>query len=273
MIIDSHTHLGRYDEWIVRPEMIIQEMDKAYIDYAFVFAHEHRLPQRGISTEELIKITKEYPRLFAIGTANPTIKGKFDLSKKRINFLRGILKDRLIFGIKFYVGYEHFWPTDKRLYPLYEVLNEEFLPVIFHSGFFWDPERKGLLKYAHPLPIDEIAVKFPQLKIIIAHLGNPHIEECGELMEHNPNVWSDVSGYFTEFNKPFLEEEVENFKTDIKMIRSKYLGTFGRFLFATDWPLCDMKEYLKACQNLLLNEEEKNLFFWKNAVNLFQLSV
>lgn len=265
VIIDTHTHLGRYSQGIVVPEMIIATMDEAGIDGAMIFAHEHQLPAQGITTEEIVEVSKRFPRLYGIGTASAFVFGS-----SRLDLLKGLLQDRAIRGIKFYVGYERYSPVDERLYPLYEVLSKESLPAIFHSGYFFDPERKGFLKYAHPLLLDEVAVAFPDLKIVIAHVGSPWIIDCGLVAERHPNIFLDVSGYFTEFSNPFRKEEKQAFREDIRRLH-RLIGSYFKLLFATDWPVCDMGQYVAVAKTLPFSDEEKETFFWRNAAVLFQV--
>lgn len=270
MIVDTHTHLGRYEIGEATPEMLLAAMDKAGVDYALAFAHEHRLPNRGISTEEIIQVSRKYSRIIGIGTANPTQRGG-DPFWRRTVFLGRALKDRLIHGIKFYLGYEHFYPTDERLDELYDILQNESLPAIFHTGFFYDPEREGLIKYAQPLPVDELALRFPKLKIVIAHMGNPRIAECGEVMLHNMNVFADVSGYFNSFVTPFSVEERQQFIDDLEMLRVRFALNCDRLLFATDWPINDMGEYVKLCKSITATNADS--FFAENAIRLFQIQI
>lgn len=267
MIIDAHTHIGKYNKGIITSEMVTQALDKSGIDYALVFANEGKTPNILATTENIIMAAKNNKRLFGIGTASP-----FSLNLRRLNYLSGIIRDRLIYGIKFYLGYEHFYASDERLHPLYEILSRESLPVIFHTGYLFDLKRIGLLKYAHPLTIDDLAVKFPDLKIIIAHMGNPWITDCATVALRHPNVYFDISGYFTEFKKPFAKEEVAAFKLEIARL-CEFFGLGRKIIFGTDWPVCDMLEYLRACKNLPFIEKEKELFYWKNAADLFQLPV
>ena len=129
----------------------------------------------------------------------------------------------------------------------------------------------GLLKYSHPLNVDEVANKFPNLKIVIAHMGNPWILDCLAVVLKNPNVYVDCSAYFTEY-KPIKEEDVGVFikqLTDAKV----FIGDFKRFLFGTDWPLYNQKEYLEAVKGLPMTDEEKELVFWKNAKEVFNLKM
>ena len=73
-----------------------------------------------------------------------------------------------------------------RLQVVYELAIEFDVPVMFHSGDTYTP--KGKVRFAHPLHIDDVAVDFPDLKIVICHVGNPWIRDCMEVVYKNANV-------------------------------------------------------------------------------------
>ncbi|OHA01171.1 MAG: hypothetical protein A3C16_04605 [Candidatus Sungbacteria bacterium RIFCSPHIGHO2_02_FULL_51_29] len=270
MIVDTHTHLGTYnmlgEKVDVTPDMLIAAMDGAGVDHALAFAKEHKLPEQGISTENLISALQKYPQLHAIGTASP-----FTLNGKKFHLLKDALKAHVLHGLKFYTGYERFWPNDRRLHCLYEVLAEAGLPAIFHTGYLWNIiAPKGLLKYAQPLPIDELAVDFPDLKIVIAHIANPWIVDAAAVVGRHENVYLDVSGYFAEFSDPFSEEEVGAFQSDMAQLHLR-IGSLEKLLFATDWPIESMTEYVRVTRDLFPEGDVRERFFWKNAAELFRL--
>ena len=95
-------------------------------------------------------------------------------------------------GIKIYTGYNQVYAYDPRHFPLYELAEAYQVPVVFHTGD--TAGGHGLLKYAHPLTIDEVASQFPRVKFVIAHCGNPWILDAMEVVAKNPNVYVDLSG-------------------------------------------------------------------------------
>ena len=264
MIIDSHTHLGKND---ATPERLLESMKRSGTDYALIIAGESfskTLP----STEELIEMVKPHKNLFAIAAASP-----FNISATRLNELESYIKSGKVKGIKLFPGYEHYYAPDERLTGVYELSLRFNIPIIFHTGLLWDPEKKGLIKYSNPLAIDEVATKFPDLKIVIAHMGNPWAEDCAAVVYKNKNIYVDISGFFTDFGGPFPKEEKNSFLAYIEKIGGIVDNLKQRMLYGTDWPLCDMKEYVKIASAIKLTPEERELLFWKNAANLFNLSV
>ena len=81
-----------------------------------------------------------------------------------------LLRTKQCVGIKLYPGYESIYPGDKRNYPFYELARKYDVPVVFHSGD--TASSRGLLKYSHPLEVDEVAVAFPDVRFVIAHYGS-----------------------------------------------------------------------------------------------------
>lgn len=240
-------------------------MQDAGINAALVFALEFSEKNGKITNADLVKTLQPHKNLYAIGTANP------DNLKEKLPELEVWLNSGELRGLKFYLGYEYFYPNDEKLYPIYDLCSELGRPVIYHTGFFWDPDGKGLIKYAHPLAIDDVATKFPNLKIIIAHMGNPWITDCAVVAQKNENVYIDVSGYFMEFQK-ISEEETKYFIDDVKLFQ-KLIGSYRKLLYATDWPLYKMSEYLEAAKRLSIPDNEKDSFFWKNAAELFDIKI
>src|SRR3989338_4060461 len=267
MIIDTHTHINTpYGDKILTTEDLLDDMKKAKVDYALVFALEFSPLDGIITTEKLIETLKPHRNLFPIGTVSP-----FSFTRERQQQIELLLKNDILKGIKLYLGYEHFYPNDERLAPLYEMCAKFGKPIIYYTGFFWDPGKKGLIKYAQPLAVDYVATRFPNLKIVIAHMGNPWLTDSAVVAQKNENVYVDVSGYFVEF-QPIQKEEIQHFIEDIKTF-FKLTGSYRKLLFASYWPLYTLKEYVDAAKQLPLSDEDKEWFFWKNAATIFNLPV
>ncbi len=263
MIIDCHTHLGSHNDKSYNVDNLLDSMRQAGIEHSFVIADKTR--GEGLSTEDVIQVTEKNPKLKVIGNV------EFDsLGSVQIERLKNYLAERKIFGVKLYLGYEDFYANDQKLSPLYDFCGKEGYPIIYHTGVL-EAGYKGLLKYSHPLTIDSVAVSFPKLKIVIAHMGNPWILDCAAVMLKNENVYMDLSGFFDEY-KPIAKEQRDYFIQRLWEFR-QFTGGFKKCLFGTDWPLYSQKEYLDAVLKLPLNSEESDLVLWKNAQTVFNLDL
>jgi len=99
-------------------------------------------------------------------------------------------------GIKLGPIYQNFRPDDEQYFPVYERIEELELPIVWHQGTSFDA-REGPLEWANPVMLDKIARTFPDLKMVIAHLGFPWIREVVALIRKHPNVYTDVSALGT----------------------------------------------------------------------------
>ena len=88
-------------------------------------------------------------------------------------------------------GYGHFRVDDPRCFPVYEVARSLDVPLIIHSGPVNPPSAH--LKYGDLQALDEVCVNFPELKIVLCHLGYPFYELADFLLTKHPNLYADVS--------------------------------------------------------------------------------
>ena len=79
-------------------------------------------------------------------------------------------------GIKLYPGYNHFYVYDSLMDPFYQLAMQYKKPVAVHTGL--TASSNALLKYSHPLILDEAAVRYPQVQFVMCHLGNPWLADA-----------------------------------------------------------------------------------------------
>ena len=77
---------------------------------------------------------------------------------------------------------------------IYELAERHGLPILFHQGA--SPVREAPLRFAHPLLMDEVAIRFPELRVVMAHLGHPWQRETIVTIRKHPHVYADVSALF-----------------------------------------------------------------------------
>lgn len=184
---DTHVHLGRAHQTIqASADELLRSMDVAGIERAMVFAgHINDAPSAWILKETYA----HRDRLLAVASVSP-----FE-APPPIEQLRDWLREGRIHALKFYSGYEYFFPHDEILRPYLQALVDAGRPAIFHSGDTFSKVGRAKLKYARPIEIDELATEMPNLRIIIAHLGFPWVTDTAEVCYKNPNVYTDISGF------------------------------------------------------------------------------
>lgn len=261
MIIDSHTHLGFVNNRYFTSDEILKSMEDAHVDYSFVIAD--KIGERGLSTDDAIEMTKNFEKLRVIGNIDMS---NFD--QNQVKKLCDYLSNKKIIGVKLYLGYEECYAYDERLFPLYQFCSDYHHPITYHTGML-EINYQGQLKYSHPLTIDEVAVQFPHLNIIIAHMGNPWIMDCAVVVLKNKNVHVDISGLFEEYmtisesQRSYVSRKLDDF--------GQFAG-FSKCLFGTDWPLYSQKEYLDFFYQIDMTDKERDLALSKNACKLFNFS-
>ncbi len=269
MIIDSHLHIGRLPnskfadislEKCLR--LLLEEMSRNKINRSFVLANcQESYDSPGLQT--ILKLISGVKNISVIGSIDILNYKKTDLQN-----LEKLLSEKKILGLKLYTGYQYFYPNDPRCTPVYNLCLKFNVPVIFHSGDTLSSfEEKAKVKYSHPLHIDEVATDFPKLKIIIAHLGNPWVLDCAEVLYKNDNVYADISGLVVNegLNTPYG-------RLMKKRIQELIIYSSPRkLLYGTDWPLVSMKSYLNFVKTLGLSKSDLDYILYKNAATLFNL--
>jgi predicted TIM-barrel fold metal-dependent hydrolase len=164
-------------------------------------------------------------------------------------------------GLKLHPPLQEFWPSDRIAYPLYEVFAAAGLPVLFHTGHSGIgtgmPGGGGIrLKYGNPMPIDDVAVDFPGLRIVLAHPSFPWQDEAISVCLHKPDVYIDLSGWSPKYFAPTL---VQYANTLLKR----------KVLFGSDYPLITPDRWLADLEKTEIRPEVRPLILKDNALRLF----
>jgi predicted TIM-barrel fold metal-dependent hydrolase len=171
-------------------------------------------------------------------------------------------------AIKLFPGYLPFYPHDRRLDPVYEFAERRHVPVMIHQGDTL--ERDGLLKFARPIEVDEVAVRWPAVQFVLCHLGNPWIEETAELVYKNPNVWTDCSGLLARPTVPYFREMFRRAQTLLHQLLVT-VGDADRVLYGSDWPLESIATAVELVATLPIPEDDRERILGGNARRLFHL--
>ncbi|NLG83796.1 MAG: amidohydrolase family protein [Firmicutes bacterium] len=158
-------------------------------------------------------------------------------------------------GVKFHPDYQNFFVDEKRLFPLYEELCREKLPVLFHSGV-----DIGLPEPCHcePARLRKVIETFPEGKWIAAHMGGWQRWDEVERYLLGLRIYMDTS-----YCLPHIGKE--------RMVRLIREHGAGRILFGSDSPWADQREAVEEIVGLALSPEEKEQILGKNAAVLLEL--
>ena len=173
-------------------------------------------------------------------------------------------------GIKLYPGYNPVYVYDEAYEPIYELAKEYRKPVAIHTG---ETAGQGaLLKYCHPLTLDEAAVKHPYVQFVMCHFGNPWLMDAAAVVDKNDNVALDLSGLL---EGPFQVDALFGKKKGyLDQLRAwlDYLDNYDDVMFGTDWPLVNLEEYIAFVRRLVPEEEHEKVFF-ENANRIYQMGL
>ncbi|WP_169989033.1 amidohydrolase family protein [Microbispora sp. H10836] len=174
---------------------------------------------------------------------------------------RRLIEDFGVRGFKFHPSDQGFYPNDRLAYPLYEVIAEAGIPALFHSGQtgVGAGQRGGggiRLKYSNPLHLDDVAVDFPDMPIIIAHPSFPWQDEALAVAGHKPQVYIDLSGWSPKYFPDSLVAQVNS------LLKHKVL-------FGSDFPAITPDRWLGDFAKLPIKDEVRPLVLRDNAARLF----
>jgi predicted TIM-barrel fold metal-dependent hydrolase len=159
----------------------------------FTVDSESQLGRRRIPNEEIAEAAAQNSdMMIAFGSIDPH-KGKMGAREAR-----RLITEHGVKGFKFHPTVQGFLPYDRMAWPLYEVIAEHKLPAIFHSGHsgIGSGMRCGgglRLQNSNPMLLEDVAIDFPDMQIVIAHPSWPWQDEALSLALHKPNVWIDLS--------------------------------------------------------------------------------
>jgi predicted TIM-barrel fold metal-dependent hydrolase len=149
-------------------------------------------------------------------------------------------------GIKLMSMYAGFQPDDQRLDPLWAYATKHALPVLLHTGTTFVSQAP--LECTLPRHLDKVAIRFPEVRIIMAHLGHPYEPECVAVIRKHPNVYSDISALHY---RPFqLYHSL--------MLVQEY-GVWSKLLFGSDYPFTTVDKSIDGLRRLNNQVEGTNL--------------
>jgi uncharacterized protein len=213
------------------------------------------------TNDHVLDLARKYPDAFAgilasLDTHAADLDGVAAYAKE-------LIKNPRVKGFKFHPPDQGFYPSDRRYYGIWEVLQAGSKPVMFHVGFTvlganTDGGSGIGLDYGRPIHLDTVAKDFPRMKIIAAHPGWPWEEELIGIVTHKKNVYVDTSGYLAE-------QLPEMF---LRAIRGRLQD---KALFGTDFPYVDLEKALRSFDKLDFKDTTKEKILLSNAKTLFEL--
>lgn len=171
-----------------------------------------------------------------------------------------------VVGIKLYAGYYHFNVGDAVYDPVYRLAAAYHLPVVIHGGLTYADQ--GLLKYSHPLSMEETFLKHRDITFMLCHLGDPWVMDTAALLEKNPNLYTDLSGWIVGDKAKVDRLMTEQTYTDHFRRAIVFAEKYDRLVFGTDWPLVPLAAYIPFVKHLIPEAHWEDVFY-NNALRVF----
>jgi uncharacterized protein len=249
MIVDVHSHLFRYPEHFskdfvtqVRRARSGYEIDLTVrweeyhaqakqCDKTIVFGGKAKLSGLWVPDQEVAAYVKDHAdKLIGFLSVDPTQDGWQDE-------LHQGHQDLKLKGIKLLSMYAGFYPNDRKLDYLWEYATRHRLPVLLHTGTTFVAQAP--LDCTIPRHLDDVAIRFPSAKIIMAHISHPYEGECVVTIRKHPNLYADCSALHY---RPFqLYHSL--------MLVQEY-GVWDKILFGSDYPFTTVDASLEGMRQL-----------------------
>ena len=225
----------------------------------FTVDSESQLGRRRIPNEEICEAAQaNSDMMIAFASIDPH-KGKMGAREAR-----RLIEEHGVKGFKFHPTVQGYHPYDKMAWPIYEVINAHKLPAIFHSGHsgIGSGMRCGgglRLQNSNPMLLEDVAIDFPDIQIVVAHPSWPWQDEALSLAMHKPNVWIDLSGWSPKYCPKQLVQYANTLLKD-------------RMLFGSDYPLIMPDRWMKEFADAGFKPDVQPLILKENAKRLLGLS-
>ncbi|WP_274629137.1 amidohydrolase family protein [Arvimicrobium flavum] len=140
-------------------------------------------------------------------------------------------------GVKLGANYQSYDPLDRRALAVYQYAERHGLPILFHTGT--SAVKTAPIPAAHPLIVDEIAMRYPELRIIMAHMGHPWTVDTVVVVRKHANVYTDISGLFY---RPYTSYEA--------LIKATEWNVLDKILFGSDFPIATPAETMAGLRGV-----------------------
>jgi len=252
--VDYHCHISmtEYSDpshptiITVSIEEFLADLDEAGITKAVVLSDSRTTP------DQVADFVKQAPdRLIGFGYVNP-------INKNAANELRRQKEELELYGLKLYPCSDGYDADDPCAFKVYRVAEELNIPVLIHHAGM--PVSHELLYHTDPRQIDVVADCFPRMKIILAHLGYPRVDETLYVARKHENVFCDISWPYGDINHPSYLYLLWR-----DLLTAQNLGVINKLVFGTDYPGIRQKPYIDILmgvnryashQDLIIPEEK-----------------
>lgn len=196
-----------------------------------VFGLKGRLTGYWVPDEYVAQFVARNPKkLFGFAACDPTQPDYFE------ELCHGIESLGLV-GVKMGVMYAGHDPRDPNCHKVYAYCQKQGIPILFHTGTTFN--RLAPLGVTRPWLWDEIAIQYPELRMVLAHISHPFCEECLVVIRKHPHVYADISALYY---RPWQFYNA--------LIAAQEYKVTHKLLFGTDYPFTDSIGSIEGLKNV-----------------------
>ena len=291
-VIDAHSHMwqgfpsdGKAKKSVKDlprdPRELAGELNRLGVQKVVTFAQEMtRIQRQWLGSNQLaVDLQRHWPEMIIGVAGGEPLDERDRLNAVRLKEVETAIKDHHLHGLLFTPPYGHFYSNDARAYPFYQLAQQQDVPVIFHHAALWvGPAVQSPIKFARPWLLEDVVIDFPDLRMVVEHMGCPWTEEVLAIMERAPNVYTDISA---------LQRRPTVLAWNLVMARE--YGVLDRVFWGTDYVgedhaeyialverevafvRCELNEYAARSGWPTLSEEEIDGILRRNAMTLYRL--
>lgn len=297
MIIDSHMHLidtrcfdkptydalGQSIPSDTDIDQLVKWMQDAGIGHCVCMGQDmHRIWHSEFGEVAVERAFAKYPEFFIPFCSVEPIDSAGRFCQKNYDYVEKKITECGYKGILFTPPYGQFHSNDRAMYPFYELANAEGAVVQYHHSAAGGPTVLAHTKFAKMENLNDVTFDFPDMKIVVEHIGYPFSEYLFTMMVNDENLWTDLAMLY---KRPLW--------MTWNMVLAKELGVLDRVMFASDFvaadndlfhenPTQDLLEWIdlirhgmnKICANAgwpMFSEKEIEGILHDNAARLYGL--
>jgi predicted TIM-barrel fold metal-dependent hydrolase len=203
----------------------------ATVDKSIVLGFKSRYLQAEIPNQYISDYVSRYPqKLIGFAGIDPSERS----AAEEVKIAKSDLRLR---GITISPPNQDFHPSDTRAMRVYEEAEKLGMPILVHPSGQYTEQSK--LEYGRPYLLDEVARSFPKLRLVVAQLGQPWIDETICLLGKHGNVFADVSGMLS---RPWQAYNA--------LVAAHQAGVIDKLLFGSDFPYTNAEECIEALYHI-----------------------
>ena len=272
-VIDFHLHIGKKEDWhpwvisylkeinpylfqnfetLMKPDSLEEYLANEGVTYGVILAEDSPLTTGVVKNSYVHDFCRGHKCFIPFASINPKT------SSNPEEMLEKCIVEMGFKGLKLYPTYQHFFPNQKDVYPIYEKALELNIPIMFHTGS--SIYKNSKLKYGDPLHLDEVAADFPDLKIVMAHSGRGFwYDRAFFISKIHKNLYMEISGLPPQKLLHYFPELEKN---------------ADKVIFGSDWPgVKGIKKNIDMICTLPLMDSTIEKILYRNAEKVLGIQI